>query len=410
MRNVVVTGMGLISPLGLSVEESWKNAIAGKSGVGHITRFEKERFTTQIAAEVKNFDPKKYFDAKEVNRWDLCIQYGIGAGLDALADSGFKIVPENAERVGIIIGSGAGGLIGISHTAIKLEAGGQKEVSPFFIPSVIINMIAGLLAIRIGAKGINYGVVSACATSNHAIADGFHAIRRGEVEVMIVGGAEAPITEIGVGGFCAARAMSKRNAEPERASRPFDKDRDGFVLGEGAGVFVIEEEEHAKQRGAKIYARILGVGMTADAFHFTAPPEDGDGAMRAMKLAVQYSGLEPEDIDYINAHGTSTGLGDVAETIAVKRLFQEHSKKIMISATKSMHGHLLGGAGAVEAVMTILALKEGIIPPTINLENPDPQCDLDYVPNVARKKEIQYALSNGFGFGGTNASICFGKA
>ena len=410
MRNVVVTGMGLISPLGLSVEESWKNAIAGKSGVGHITRFEKERFTTHIAAEVKNFDPKKYFDAKEVNRWDLCIQYGIGAGLDALADSGFKIVPENAERVGIIIGSGAGGLIGISHTAIKLEAGGQKEVSPFFIPSVIINMIAGLLAIRIGAKGINYGVVSACATSNHAIADGFHAIRRGEVEVMIVGGAEAPITEIGVGGFCAARAMSKRNAEPERASRPFDKDRDGFVLGEGAGVFVIEEEEHAKQRGAKIYARILGVGMTADAFHFTAPPEDGDGAMRAMKLAVQYSGLEPEDIDYINAHGTSTGLGDVAETIAVKRLFQEHSKKIMISATKSMHGHLLGGAGAVEAVMTILALKEGIIPPTINLENPDPQCDLDYVPNVARKKEIQYALSNGFGFGGTNASICFGKA
>ncbi len=410
MRNVVVTGMGLISPLGLSVEESWKNAIAGKSGVGHITRFEKERFTTQIAAEVKNFDPKKYFDAKEVNRWDLCIQYGIGAGLDALADSGFKIVPENAERVGIIIGSGAGGLIGISHTAIKLEAGGQKEVSPFFIPSVIINMIAGLLAIRIGAKGINYGVVSACAASNHAIADGFHAIRRGEVEVMIVGGAEAPITEIGVGGFCAARAMSKRNAEPERASRPFDKDRDGFVLGEGAGVFVIEEEEHAKQRGAKIYARILGVGMTADAFHFTAPPEDGDGAMRAMKLAVQYSGLEPEDIDYINAHGTSTGLGDVAETIAVKRLFQEHSKKIMISATKSMHGHLLGGAGAVEAVMTILALKEGIIPPTINLENPDPQCDLDYVPNVARKKEIQYALSNGFGFGGTNASICFGKA
>lgn len=410
MRNVVVTGMGLISPLGLSVEESWKNAIAGKSGVGHITRFEKERFTTHIAAEVKNFDPKKYFDAKEVNRWDLCIQYGIGAGLDALADSGFKIVPENAERVGIIIGSGAGGLIGISHTAIKLEAGGQKEVSPFFIPSVIINMIAGLLAIRIGAKGINYGVVSACAASNHAIADGFHAIRRGEVEVMIVGGAEAPITEIGVGGFCAARAMSKRNAEPERASRPFDKDRDGFVLGEGAGVFVIEEEEHAKQRGAKIYARILGVGMTADAFHFTAPPEDGDGAMRAMKLAVQYSGLEPEDIDYINAHGTSTGLGDVAETIAVKRLFQEHSKKIMISATKSMHGHLLGGAGAVEAVMTILALKEGIIPPTINLENPDPQCDLDYVPNVARKKEIQYALSNGFGFGGTNASICFGKA
>jgi 3-oxoacyl-[acyl-carrier-protein] synthase II len=360
--------------------------------------------------EVKGFDPKKYFDPKEVNRWDLCIQYGIGAGLDAVADSGLQITPENAERIGIIMGSGAGGLIGISHTSLSLESGGQKQVSPFFIPSVIINMISGLLAIRIGAKGINYGVVSACATSNHAIGDGFHAIRRGEVEAMIVGGAEASITEIGIAGFCSARAMSKRNDEPERASRPFDKDRDGFVLGEGAGAFVIEEEEHAKQRGAKIYGRILGVGMTADAFHFTAPPEDGDGAMRAMKLAVQYAGLKPEDIDYVNAHGTSTGLGDVAETKAVKRLFGDHAKKIMVSSTKSMHGHLLGGAGAIEAVLTILALKEGIIPPTINLDNPDPQCDLDYVPNAARTQQIQYALSNGFGFGGTNASICFGRS
>lgn len=409
MSNVVITGMGLISPLGLSVEESWKNAIAGKSGVGHITRFAKEQFPTQIAAEVKNFDPKKYFEAKEVNRWDLCIQYGIGAGLDAIADAQLSITPENAERVGIIIGSGVGGLIGISHTAVKLDKDGPKFVSPFFIPSVIINMLSGLLAIRTGAKGINYGVVSACATSNHAIADGYHAIKRGEADVIIVGGAEAPITEMGVAGFCAARAMSKRNDEPERASRPFDKDRDGFVLGEGAGAFVIENEEHAKKRGAKIYGRILGVGMTADAFHFTAPPEDGDGAMRAMKLAVQYSGLQPEQIDYVNAHGTSTGLGDVAETMAVKRLFGDHAKKIMVSSTKSMHGHLLGGAGAIEAVMTVLALKEGIIPPTINLEHPDPQCDLDYVPNVARKAEIRYALSNGFGFGGTNASICFGK-
>ena len=409
MPNVVITGMGLISPLGLSVQESWKNAIAGKSCVGHITRFEKERFTTQIAAQVKDFDPKKYFEAKEVNRWDLCIQYGIGAGLDALNDSGLKITPENAERVGIIIGSGVGGLIGISHTSVNLERGGAKEVSPFFIPSVIINMIPGLLAIRIGAKGVNYSVVSACATSNHAIADGYHAIRRGEVDAMIVGGAEASITEIGLAGFSAARAMSKRNNEPERASRPFDKDRDGFVLGEGAGAFVIEEEEHALRRGAKIYGRILGVGMTADAFHFTAPPEDGDGAMRAMKLAVQYSGLKPEDIDYVNAHGTSTGLGDIAETKAVKRLFGDHAKNLMVSSTKSMHGHLLGAAGAIEAVLTVLALKEGIIPPTINLDNPDPQCDLDYVPNTARKKNIRYALSNGFGFGGTNASICFGK-
>jgi 3-oxoacyl-[acyl-carrier-protein] synthase II len=410
MRNVVVTGMGLISPLGLSVQESWNNAVAGKSGVGHITKFEKERFTTQIAAEVKGFDPKKYFDAKEVGRWDLCLQFGVGAGLDAVADSGLVITPDNAERIGIIIGSGVGGLIGISHTSLKLEEGGQKQVSPFFIPSVIINMISGMLAIRIGAKGLNYGVVSACASSNHAIADGFHAIQRGEVDAMIVGGAEASITEIGVAGFCSARAMSKRNDEPHRASRPFDKDRDGFVLGEGAGAFVIEEEEHAKQRGAKIYARILGVGMTADAFHFTAPPDDGDGAMRAMKLAVQYAGRKPEDIDYVNAHGTSTGLGDIAETKAIKRLFGEHSKKILVSSTKSMHGHLLGAAGAIEAALTILALQEGVIPPTINLENPDPECDLDYVPNTARKQEIRYALSNGFGFGGTNASICFGKA
>lgn len=409
MNNVVITGMGLISPLGLSAQESWNNAIAGKSGVGHITRYEKERFPTQIAAEVKNFDPKKYFDAKEVSRWDLCIQYGIGAGLDAIADAGLTITAENAERVGIIMGSGVGGLIGISHTALKLEKEGPKHVSPFFIPSVIINMISGLLAIRTGAKGINYSVVSACATSNHAIADGFHAISRGDADVMIVGGAEASITEIGVAGFCSARAMSRRNDEPERASRPFDKDRDGFVLGEGAGAFVLESEDHAKKRGAKVYAQILGVGMTSDAFHFTAPPEDGDGAMRAMKLAVQYSGLVPEDIDYINAHGTSTGLGDVAETKAVKRLFGEHAKNIMVSSTKSMHGHLLGAAGAIEAVMTVLALKEGIIPPTINLDTPDPECDLDYVPNAARKKEITYALSNGFGFGGTNASICFGK-
>ncbi|MEW5797841.1 MAG: beta-ketoacyl-ACP synthase II [Bacteroidota bacterium] len=409
MGNVVVTGMGLISPLGLSVEESWKNAIEGKSGIGHITRYPKEKYVTQIAGEVKGFDAKKYFEPKEVNRWDLCIQYGIGAGLDAIADADLKITPENAERVGIIIGSGIGGLIGISETTLKLHENGQRYVTPFFIPSVIINMLSGLLAIRTGAKGINYGVVSACATSNHAIADGFHAINRGEVDVVIVGGAEAPITEIGVAGFCSARAMSKRNDEPEKASRPFDKDRDGFVLGEGAGAFVLESEEHAKKRGAKIYAKILGVGMTADAFHFTAPPEDGDGAMRAMKLAVQYSGLKPNDIDYINAHGTSTGLGDIAETVAIKRLFGDHAKNVMVSSTKSMHGHLLGGAGAIEAVMTILALKEGIIPPTINLDNPDPECDLDYVPNVARKKEINYALSNGFGFGGTNASICFGR-
>ncbi len=409
MKNVVVTGMGLISPLGLSVEESWKNAVAGKSGIGRVTRFPKEKFPTQIAGEVSGFEPTKYFAPKEVNRWDLCIQYGIGAALDALADANLKVTPELSERVGIVIGSGIGGLYGISETTAKLAAGGPRSVTPFFIPSVIINMISGLLAIRIGAKGMNYGVVSACATSNHSIADGLHAIRRGEADVIVVGGAEAAVTEIGFAGFCAARTMSKRNDEPQKASRPFDKDRDGFVLSEGAGILILEEEEFARRRGAKIYARVLSAGMTADAFHFTAPPEDGDGARRAMRLAVEHAGLKPEQIDYINAHGTSTELGDIAETIAVKRCFNSHAKNVMVSSTKSMHGHLLGAAGAIEAIFTILALKEGIIPPTINLENPDPQCDLDYVPNTARKKEIQYALSNGFGFGGTNVSICFGK-
>jgi len=409
MKNIVVTGMGLISPLGLSVEESWKNAVAGKSGIGHVTRFPKEKFPTQIAGEVKGFAPTKYFEPKEVNRWDLCIQFGIGAALDALKDANLTITPELSERVGIVIGSGIGGLYGISDTTVKLATGGPRHVTPFFIPSVIINMISGLLAIRIGAKGMNYGVVSACATSNHSIADGLHAIRRGEADVVIVGGAEAAVTEIGFAGFCSARTMSKRNNEPEKASRPFDKDRDGFVLSEGAGVLILEDEEFAKQRGAKIYARVLSAGMTADAFHFVAPPDDGDGARRAMKLAVEYAGLKPEQIDYINAHGTSTEVGDIAETIAIKRCFNSHSKNIMVSSTKSMHGHLLGAAGAIEAIFTILALKEGIIPPTINFDNPDPQCDLDYVPNAARKKEIQYALSNGFGFGGTNVSICFGK-
>lgn len=409
MNNVVVTGMGLISPLGLSVQESWMHAVAGTSGIGPVNRFQREKFPTQMAGEVKNFDAKKYFEPKEINRWDLCIQYGIGAALDALADADLQITPEIAERVGIVIGSGIGGLFGISNTTLNLEKNGPRAVTPFFIPSVIINMISGLLAIRTGAKGLNYGVVSACATSNHSLADGLYAIQRGDADVMVVGGAEASVTEVAFAGFCSARAMSRRNDAPEKASRPFDKDRDGFVLSEGAGVLVLESEEFAKRRGAKMYARVLSAGMTADAFHFTAPPEDGNGAMRAMKLAVQHAGLQPEDIDYINAHGTATGLGDIAETVAIKSCFGEHAKNILVSSTKSMHGHLLGAAGAIEAILTILAMKEGIVPPTINLENPDPQCDLNYVPNTAVKKEIRYALSNGFGFGGTNATICFGK-
>ncbi len=410
MKNVVITGIGLISPLGLTIDESWENAIAGKSGVSRVTRFDAEKYTTKIAAEVKNFDPRKYFDVKEANRYDRSIQFGVGAAVDALADSGFVITPENAERVGIIIGSGIGGITGIADTTLNLDKNGPRVVTPFFIPGSIINMVSGYLAIRTGAKGLNYAVVSACATSNHAIGDAFHAIQRGEVDAMIVGGTEAPIIDVAYAGFCSMRAMSKRNDEPERASRPFDKDRDGFVLGEGAGVFILEEEEHARARGAKMYARVLSIGMTADANHITAPPEDGDGAYRAMKLAVQYAGLEAGQIDYINTHGTSTGLGDVAETIAVKRLFLEHAQNgLALSSTKSMHGHLLGAAGAIEAAFTVLAIKNGIMPPTINLDTPDPQCDLDYVPNVARKKDIRYALSNGFGFGGTNASVCFGK-
>jgi 3-oxoacyl-[acyl-carrier-protein] synthase II len=410
MKNVVVTGIGLISPLGLTIEESWTNALAGKSGVACVTRFDAEKYTTKIAAEVKGFDVKKYFDAKEANRYDRSIQFGVGAALDALADSGLVITAENAERVGIIIGSGIGGITGISDTTLNLFQNGPRAVTPFFIPGSIINMVSGYLAIRTGAKGPNYAVVSACATSNHAIADAFHTIRRGEVDAMIVGGTEASIVDVAFAGFCSMRAMSKRNDEPTRASRPFDKDRDGFVLGEGAGVFILEDEEHARARGAKIYASVLSCGMTADANHITAPPENGDGAYRAMKLAVQYAGLEPQQIDYINTHGTSTPLGDIAESTAVKRLFLDHAKNgLSLSSTKSMHGHLLGAAGAIEAAFTILAIKHGIMPPTINYDTADPLCDLDFVPNVARKKDIQYALSNGFGFGGTNASVCFGK-
>ena len=409
MRKVVVTGIGLITPIGLSTEESWKRCVAGSSGIGPVTRFPADQYPTRIAGEIKGFDVTKYFEPKEARRFDLFNHYAVGAALDALHDSNFEITPANAERVGIIIGSGIGGVISISDTAINVSKNGPRYVTPFFIPGAIINMPSGYLAIRTGAKGPNYAVVSACATGNHAIADGFHAIRREEADVMIVGGSEASVTEVAFAGFCSARAMSKRNDEPERASRQFDKDRDGFVLSEGASVIILEEEEHARRRGARLYARMLSCGMTADAYHITAPPEDGDGAQRAMKLAVEYAGLKPEQIDYINAHGTSTGLGDIAETKAVKKAFGAHAKKLAMSSTKSMIGHLLGAAGAAEAAFTILALRDGILPPTINLDNPDPECDLDYVANTARKQDIHYALSNGFGFGGTNATVCFEK-
>jgi len=410
MRRVMVTGMGLISPLGLSLKTSWENCRAGRSGVARVTKMNMEPYATKIAAEVKDFDGLKYFDAKEINRYDVAVQYSFAAAMDAFEDSRLKITRTNAERVGIIIGSGIGGLKNIYDTSVLVATEGPRRVSPFFVPGAIINTCSGYAAIRFGAKGPNYSVVSACATGNHAIADGFHAIRRNEADVMIVGSSEAAINPLGFAGFSAARALSKRNDEPQRASRPFDIDRDGFVMGEGAGVFVIEEYEHAKSRGASLYAEILGCGMSADAYHITAPAENGEGAARTMKLALEWSGVRPEEIDYINAHGTSTTIGDIAETQAIRAVFGPHADRLAVSSTKSMTGHLLGAASSLEAAFTILALKDGVLPPTINLDKQDPQCDLDYVPNIARRRDIRLALSNGFGFGGTNTSLCLRKA
>lgn len=409
MRRVVVTGIGMISPLGLNVSESWKKCVTGESGISTITRFGTDAYPTKIAGEVKGFDSSKYMDPKDVSRYDLVFHYSWAATQEAVKDSNLSITPDNAERVGIIIGSGIGGLMNIFNTSLLIGSEGPRRVSPFFVPGSIINTCSGYAAIKLGAKGPNYGVVSACATGNHAIADGFHSIRRSETDVMIVGGSEAPITPPGLAGFSTPRALSRRNDEPPRASRPFDKERDGFVLGEGATVFVIEEVEHAKRRGAPVYAEILSCGMSADAFHITAPSEKGDGAARAMKLALEWAGIQPEDIDYINAHGTSTPIGDIAETDAIKASFGPHAKKLAISSTKSMTGHLLGAAAAIEAAFTILALRDQVLPPTINQETFDPQCDLDYVPNESRKQQIRHALSNGFGFGGTNTSLCLKK-
>jgi 3-oxoacyl-[acyl-carrier-protein] synthase II len=409
MRRVVVTGIGLITPLGLTTAESWKQCLAGTSGICRITKFSAEKYPTQIAGEVKGFDALKYFNPKEVKRYDLSIQYAVAASTDAIADAHLTITPELADDIGIIIGSGIGGIATISETSVALSKDGLRAVTPFFIPSAIINMTSGYLAIRTGARGPNYSVVSACASGNHAIANGFHTIVRGEADVMIVGGTEAPISELGIAGFCAARAMSHRNHEPAQASRPFDKDRDGFVLSEGAAVLILEEETFARERGARIYARILSCGMSSDAHHITAPPENGEGAQLSLKRALKYAGLQPEQIDHINAHGTATLLGDIAETRAIKAVFNSHAHKVAITANKSMVGHLIGAAGATEAAFTILALKDGMIPPTINLDTPDPECDLDYVPHVFRKQDIHYALSNSFGFGGTNATLCFEK-
>jgi 3-oxoacyl-[acyl-carrier-protein] synthase II len=407
-RRVVVTGMGIISPVGNSIEESWANILAGKSGVGQVTHFDVTNYPTKIAAEVKNFDPTQYITPKDIKKMDPFVHYGIAASVQAFKDSGIQVTPENAARIGVAVGAGIGGLTNIekAHSSI-IDNHGPKRVSPFFVPSSIINMISGHLSIMYGLKGPNYAVVTACTTANHNIGLAMRNIQYGEADVMVAGGAEMAVTPLGLGGFCAARALSERNDAPEKASRPWDKDRDGFVLGEGAGVLVLEEYEHAKKRGAKIYCELIGFGMSGDAYHMTSPPDDGEGARLCMTNSLNDAGIKPEQVDYINAHGTSTPVGDKGETIAIKRAFGEYAKKVAISSTKSMTGHLLGAAGGVEAVFSILAMRDQVAPPTINLENPDPECDLDYVPNKARKMKIDVVLSNSFGFGGTNGTLVF---
>jgi len=408
-RRVVVTGLGIICPLGNAVQAAWDNALAGKPGITRITRFDPARLASQIAGEVKGFDVAPYMSPKEARRMDLFIHYGMAAGLQAWRDGGLQVTPENAERVGINFGSGIGGLPLIEAMHAELEKNGPRRISPFFIPGSIINMIAGLLSIEIGAKGPNLAMVTACTTSTHCIGEAAKSIRYGDADVMIAGGAEAVVTELAIGGFAAARALSTRNDDPAGASRPWDKERDGFVLGEGAGAMMLEEYEHAKARGAKIYCEVAGYGVSADAFHMTAPPDDGDGGYRAMRNALKDAGLNPEQIDYINAHGTSTPLGDVAETRAIKRLLGARAPRVAVNSTKSMTGHLLGAAGGVEAVFSALAIRDQVSPPTINLRNPDPECDLDYVPNEARRMPIRAALSNSFGFGGTNGTLVLSR-
>ena len=408
-RRVVVTGLGIISPIGNTVAEAWQSALAGKSGITRITRFDPARLASQIAGEVKGFDIAPYMSPKEARRMDTFIHYGMAAGLQAWRDCGLQVTPQNAERIGINYGSGIGGLPLIESQHTELEQKGPRRISPFFIPGSIINMTAGLLSIEIGAKGPNLAMVTACTTSTHCLGEAMKSIRYGEADVMIAGGSEAVVTELAIGGFAAARALSTRNDDPATASRPWDKERDGFVLGEGAGAMVLEEYEHAKARGAKIYCEVVGYGVSADAFHMTAPSEDGDGAFRCMRNALKDAALEASAVDYINAHGTSTPLGDVAETRAVKRALGAHAAKAVVNSTKSMTGHLLGAAGAVEAVFTALAIRDQVSPPTINLRTPDPECDLDYVPNTARKMPIRVAMSNSFGFGGTNGTLIFAR-
>ncbi len=409
-RRVVITGLGIVSPLGIGVDENWKNILAGKSGITKITQFDATGFPSTIAGEVKNFDISKYLVEKEARKMDRFIQLGMAAGIEAIKDSGIQVTEANAERIGVYIGSGIGGIHTIESTTRLFLDKGSRRISPFYIPMSIINMVAGNLSIMYGMKGPNLAMVTACATSTHAIGDAGRLIEYGDADVMIAGGAEATITPTAIAGFGNARALSTRNDEPEAASRPWDRDRDGFVLGEGAGIVVLEEREHARKRGAKIYAELIGFGLSGDAYHMTSPPEDGEGAARCMLNGLRNAGINSEQVDYVNAHGTSTALGDKAETRALKVAFGDHAYKLVVSSTKSMTGHLLGAAGAVEAIYTILAIHHQIAPPTINLVNPDPECDLDYAPLTARPMKMDVALSNSFGFGGTNGTLVMRRA
>jgi 3-oxoacyl-[acyl-carrier-protein] synthase II len=406
-RRVVITGIGLVSSLGIGTRATWDGLLAGTSGVDRVTRFDVSAFAAQIAAEVRGFDPLDYVDKKDVKKMDVFIQYAIAASQFAMEDSGLVVTPGNAAQIGVFIGSGIGGFATIEREHSALLDGGPRKISPFFIPATIINLASGQVSIRFGAKGPNLATCTACSASAHALGESFEIIKRGDADAMISGGSEAAITPMSVGGFASLRALSTRNDDPKRASRPFDKDRDGFIIGEGAGVLILEELEHARARGARIYAEMVGYGVSADAHHITAPSEDGDGAVRAMAMALRKAGIEPSAVDYINAHGTSTPYNDKLETMAIKRCFGEHARRIAISSTKSMTGHLLGGAGGLEAGISALAVHQQIAPPTINLDHADAECDLDYVPHVKREMPMTYVLSNSFGFGGTNAALLF---
>jgi 3-oxoacyl-[acyl-carrier-protein] synthase II len=408
-RRVVITGLGCVSPIGNTVAAAWEALTAGTSGIATITRFDASAFSTRFAGEVKGFQIDEYIPAKEARHMDTFIHYGMAAGMQAMQDCGIEVTEANSDRIGVIVGSGIGGLPMIEETHAELTSRGPRRISPFFVPASIINMISGHLSIKYGLRGPNLAIVTACTTGLHCIGAAGRLIEYGDADVMIAGGAESTISPLGLGGFASARALSARNDDPATASRPWDRDRDGFVLGEGAGVMVLEEYEHAKARGAHIYAELLGFGMSADAHHMTAPLEDGDGARRCMISAMNNAGVNPDDVSYVNAHGTSTPLGDVAETIAIKRALGDHAKNIVVNSTKSMTGHLLGGAGGLEAVFTVLAVKRQISPPTINIFNQDPACDLDYCANVAREMPIEIAVKNSFGFGGTNGTLIFGK-